>query len=105
LKLSQMVGPQIEENLSEYEPDWLIGGVTATKSTKLLITPRPSDLVSRSLHHCDPWLKTDKIFTKIYEHVSEHGEEACKVSWRSDHWWRYNRQKGLILIRCSSTKL
>jgi len=39
-----MVGPQIEENLSEYEPHWPIGGATATKSTKLLITPRPFDL-------------------------------------------------------------
>jgi len=47
-----MVGRQIEENLSDYEPDWPIGGATATKSTKLLITPRPFDLASMFLHHC-----------------------------------------------------
>jgi len=33
LKLSQIVWLQIEGNLSEYEPDWPIGGATATKST------------------------------------------------------------------------
>ena len=30
--------------------------------------------------------------------MSGHGEEACKVSWRSDHRWRYNGQKGLFLL-------
>jgi len=50
LKLCQMVGPQIVGKLSEYEADWPIGGATATKSTKLLITPRPFDLASMFLH-------------------------------------------------------
>jgi len=49
-----MVGPQIGENLSEYEPDWPIGGATASKSTQLLITPRPFDSTSVFLHQCDP---------------------------------------------------
>ena len=57
LKPGQMVGPQCGKNLSENEPNWPIGGATATKSTKLLITPRPFDLESGFLHHCDPWLK------------------------------------------------
>ena len=62
LKLGQMVGHTFGENLSEYDPDWPIGGATATKSTKLPITPRPFDLESRFLHHCDPWLTTDKMY-------------------------------------------
>ncbi len=57
-----MVGPQCGKNLSENEPDWPIGGATATKSTKLLITPRPFDLESNFLHHCDPWLKAVKMY-------------------------------------------
>jgi len=35
VKLCQMVGPRIVEKLSEYDPDWPIGGATATKSTEL----------------------------------------------------------------------
>ena len=79
-----MVGPQCGKNLSEDEPNWPIGGATATKSTKLLINPRPFDLESGFLHHCDPWLKAVKMyiskidfksyiktqnFTKIDEHM------------------------------------
>ncbi|XDV21746.1 hypothetical protein PO909_026770, partial [Leuciscus waleckii] len=33
--------PQFGENLSKYDPNWPIGGAIATKSAKLLITPRP----------------------------------------------------------------
>jgi len=73
-----MVGHQIEENLSEYEPDWPIGGATATNSTKFLITPRPFYLASRFLHHCNPWLKTDKMYISDFDL----GLEA----WNSARW-------------------
>jgi len=63
---------------------WTIGGATASKRTKLLIT-RPFDLEvkvkvldplwSRSLHHCDPWLKTDKIYISDFDL----GKMLCRI--------------------------
>ena len=62
-----MVGLNFGDNLLEYDPDWPIGGATATKSTKLLITPRPFDLESSFLHPCDPWLTSDKIYISDFD--------------------------------------
>ena len=42
---------KIEERFREYDSDWPIGGAIATKSVKLLITPRPYVVDSSVLYH------------------------------------------------------
>ena len=53
---------KIEERLSNYDPDWPIGGAIATKSAKLLITPRPYVVDSSVLYH---W-KAGNVMNKTY---------------------------------------
>ena len=43
--------PKIEERLSNYEPDWPIGGAIAINCAKLLITPKPYVVDSSVLYH------------------------------------------------------
>jgi len=40
-----MVGPQIVEKLSEYEPDWPIGGATATKVSPQSFVPTAVSII------------------------------------------------------------
>jgi len=64
MKLSQMVGLSLGKTY-QYEPDWPTGGATATKSTKLLITPRPLDLQSNFDLDSKTFLLC-RIWSKIY---------------------------------------
>jgi len=80
LKLCQMVGPQIEENLSEYEPDWnqttlgLFFGLSRSITIEILLLIGYNRVIYKrggtkcTQNHINPKEKIN--FTKINEHTS-----------------------------------
>ena len=54
--------PKIEERLSNYEPNWPIGGAIAINCAKLLITPKPYVVDSSVLYHWKGEFMTNKTY-------------------------------------------
>ena len=64
---------KIKERFREYDPDWPIGGAIATKSAKLLRTPRPYVVDSSVSYH---W-KAGYLKNKMYISDFISGMQIC----------------------------